>query len=132
MTITIDAPRMPNVFDAGLPTVDYDNETDPYRALAMLRRARRQAPIALGPHGPEFLAYDIVHEASRDRRFVVPQGMFLASQGITSGPLWDRVVATIINMDGDEHHRLRRLVCKRSRREPRNVCAPPSPRSSTD
>jgi cytochrome P450 len=112
MTITIDAQRMPNVFDAGLPRVDYDNVTDPYEALAMLRRARELAPIALGPHGPEFLAYDIVHDTSRDRRFVVPQGMFLASQGITSGPLWDRVVATLVNMDGDEHHRLRRLVCK--------------------
>lgn len=112
MTITMDAPRMPSVFDAGLPSIDYDTETDPYEALATLRRAREQAPIALGPHGPEFLTYDIVHEALRDRRFVVPQGMFLASQGITSGPLWDRMVATIINMDGDEHHRLRRLVCK--------------------
>lgn len=112
MTITLDASHKPNVFHAGLPVIDYDNETDPYEALAMLRRAREEAPIALGPHGPEFLTYDAVHEALRDRRFVVPQGMFLASQGITSGPLWDRVVATIINMDGDEHHRLRRLVCK--------------------
>ncbi|MBB3753904.1 cytochrome P450 [Mycolicibacterium sp. BK634] len=112
MTITIDAPRMPNVFDAGLPAVDYDSVTNPDEALAMLMSARRQAPIAIGPHGPEFLTYELVHDASRDRRFRVPQGMFLASQGITSGPLWDRVVATIINMDGDEHHRLRRLVCK--------------------
>ena len=112
MTVTIDAPRTPNVFHAGLPAIDYDNLTNPDEALAMLMRARERAPIAIGPHGPEVLTYEAVHDALRDRRFQVPQGMFLASQGITSGPLWDRVVATIINMDGDEHHRLRRLVCK--------------------
>jgi cytochrome P450 len=112
MTITLDAARKPNVFQAGLPVIDYDNVTNPDEALALLLQARAQAPIAIGPHGPELLTYEIVHDALRDHRFRVPQGMFLASQGITSGPLWDRVVATIINMDGDEHHRLRRLVCK--------------------
>src|SRR5262249_45112387 len=42
----------------------------------------------------------------------MPQGMFLAAQGITSGPLWDRVAANIISLNGDQHHRLRRLVSK--------------------
>src|ERR1700756_4190751 len=68
--------------------------------------------IALGPHGPELLTYELVRAVLRDTRFRVPQGMFLAAQGITSGPLWDRVAASLISLDGDEHHRLRRLVCK--------------------
>ena len=38
--------------------------------------------------------------------------MFLAGQGITSGAIWDRVTASLISLDGDEHHRLRRLVSK--------------------
>jgi cytochrome P450 len=38
--------------------------------------------------------------------------MFLAAQGITSGPLWDRVATNLISLDGAEHHRLRRLVSK--------------------
>jgi cytochrome P450 len=38
--------------------------------------------------------------------------MFLASQGITSGPLWERVATNLISLDGAEHHRLRRLVSK--------------------
>ena len=38
--------------------------------------------------------------------------MFLAAQGITSGPLWDRVAANILSLDGAQHHRLRRLVSK--------------------
>jgi cytochrome P450 len=42
----------------------------------------------------------------------MPKGMFLAGQGITSGPIWDRVTASLISLDGEEHHRLRRLVSK--------------------
>lgn len=33
-------------------------------------------------------------------------------QGITCGPLWDRIAANILSLDGEEHHRLRRLVSK--------------------
>jgi cytochrome P450 len=68
--------------------------------------------IALGSHGPELLTYELVHSALRDARFSTPPGFILAAQGITSGPLWDRVVNSLPCMDGDEHHRLRRLVSK--------------------
>lgn len=111
MPTTLDT-RFPSVFDAGLPTVDYENALNPDEAHVKLRQAREQAPIALGSHGPELLTYELVHDALRDRRFIVPPGMFLAAQGITSGPLWDRIVTNIISLDGAEHHRLRRLVCK--------------------
>src|SRR5439155_20226170 len=66
----------------------------------------------LGPHGPELLTYELVRTVLRDARFRVPQGMFLASQGITAGPIWDRVATNLISLDGNEHHRLRRLVSK--------------------
>lgn len=56
------------------------------------------------------LTYELVRAVLRDPRFRVPQGMFLASQGITAGPLWDRVATNLISLDGAEHHRLRRLV----------------------
>jgi hypothetical protein len=79
MTITLDAARKPNVFQAGLPAIDYDNATNPDEALAILRQARERSPIAIGPHGPELLTYQIVHDGLRDRRFRVPQGMFLAA-----------------------------------------------------
>ncbi|MDO3635418.1 cytochrome P450 [Mycolicibacterium arseniciresistens] len=109
--MTVTAP-CPNVFDAGLPTIDYDDAQNPDEAHAILCRARERAPIAIGPHGPELLTYDVVRAALRDHRLRVPQGMFLAAQGITSGPLWDRVSALIISIDGAAHHRLRRLVSK--------------------
>jgi cytochrome P450 len=115
MTATVyrsGSPGGPNVFDAGLPVIDYAEAEHPDEAHTIIRQARAKAPIAIGPHGPELLTYDLVHTVLRDPRFRVPQGMFLAAQGITSGPLWDRVVKNILSLNGEEHHRLRRLLCK--------------------
>lgn len=112
MTMTVDRSRYPSVFDVELPTIDYTHADNPDEAHAIVRQAREQAPIAIGPHGPELLTYDLVHAVLRDPRFRIPQGMFLAAQGITSGPLWDRVASSLISLDGDEHHRLRRLVSR--------------------
>lgn len=102
----------PNVFDAGLPILAYDNVNDPDEAHRLISQARTRAPIAMGTHGPELLTYELVRNVLRDPRFRVPQGMFLAAQGITSGPIWDRVAANLISLDGGEHHRLRRLASK--------------------
>ena len=109
-TAAFDRSSCPNVLDAGLPVIDYEHTRHPEEAHAILREARQQAPIALGPHGPELLTYELVRSVLRDPRFRVPQGMFLAAQGISSGPLWDRVATNLISLDGTEHHRLRRLV----------------------
>jgi cytochrome P450 len=112
MTTIVDRSSCPGVFEAGLPTFNYANAQHPDEAHAIIREAREKAPIALGPYGPELLTYDLVHTALRDPRFRVPQGMFLAAQGITSGPLWDRIAVNILSLDGQEHQRLRRLVSK--------------------
>ncbi|OBK22916.1 cytochrome [Mycobacterium asiaticum] len=112
MTITTAHASRPSFFDAGLPSISYGHAQHPDEAHAIVRQAREQAPIAIGPYGPELLSYELVRTALRDPRFRVPQGMFLAAQGITSGPLWDRVVANILSLDGQEHCRLRRLVSK--------------------
>ena len=118
MTATVDrssSPSVRNVFDAGLPTINYAHAEHPDEAHEIISQAREQAPIAMGPYGPELLTYDLVHTALRDPRFRVPQGMFLAAQGITSGPLWDRVALNILSLDGEAHHRLRREACCRAR-----------------
>ena len=112
MTTMIDRPICPSVFAAGLPEIDYEHCQSPDEAHQIISEARRQAPVAIGPHGPELLSYELVRSVLRDPRFRVPQGMFLASQGITSGPLWDRVATNLISLDGAAHHRLRRLVSK--------------------
>jgi cytochrome P450 len=114
MTIDIDTARStcPSVFDAELPSLTYDDTTNPEDAHRRIRQARQQASIALGPHGPELLTHDLVRTLLRDSRFAMPQGLGLEAQGITSGPLWDRTITGILSIDGAEHHRMRRLVSK--------------------
>lgn len=112
MTITVDTSIRPSVFDAGLPEIDYEQCQSLDEAHKIIRQARQQASIAIGPHGPELLTYELVRTVLRDPRFRVPQGMFLASQGITTGPLWERVATNLISLDGAAHQRLRRLVSK--------------------
>jgi cytochrome P450 len=108
MTATLSGPV--SVFDADLPAIDYTEATSWEEVHCILAAARRRSPIALGPHGPELLTYQLVHTALRDPRFVVPRALGLESQGITSGALWDKATRTLLSMDGVEHHRLRRLV----------------------
>jgi cytochrome P450 len=109
--MTVDAAK-PSVFDAGLPTLEYDVTATPQQIYPQFRAAQQIAPIALGPIGPEVLSYDLARTVLRDPAFVVPQGIHLSAHGITSGPLWDRVTRSILNMEGDEHRRLRGLVSR--------------------
>ena len=101
-----------NVLDADLPELDYEKLPDGAAAHAAIRAAHDRAPIAIGPHGPEILDYDLVRAVLRDDRFAVPEGLFLSAQGITSGPLWDRAVTNLLSLNGPAHHRLRRLVAR--------------------
>jgi cytochrome P450 len=111
-TETVGSSTCPNVFDAELPSVAYDHLHNPDEAHRVIGRARRHAPIAIGPHGPEVLSYELVRTVLRDSRFTTARGLGLDLQGITSGPLWERAIANILGLDGEQHHRLRRLVCK--------------------
>jgi cytochrome P450 len=111
-TDTIHAGSCPSVFDAGLPTIAYDHLTDPDEAHRIIAHARQQAPIAMGPHGPEVLSYELVRTVLRDNRFITAHGLGLDIQGITAGPLWERATKNILGIDGDAHHRLGRLVSK--------------------
>jgi len=104
--------QRPSIFDATLPTVDYGDGRDPDEAHRAIRVARRHASIAFGPYGPELLDYELVRTMLRDSRFVMPRGIGLVVQGITSGPVWDRVGKLLVSLNGAEHHRLRRLVAR--------------------
>lgn len=109
---TIETTEHATVFAAGLPVIAYDHLTDPDEAHRIIDAARELAPIAMGPHGPEVLSYDLVRTVLRDSRFLTAHGLGLDLQGITSGPLWDRAISNILGLDGEAHHRLRRLVSK--------------------
>ncbi|BBZ77553.1 cytochrome P450 hydroxylase [Mycolicibacterium anyangense] len=109
MTIT-SAAR--NIFDAGLPTFSYGLDATPHDVIDDLRLAQSQAPIAIGPLGPEILSYELAREMLRDNRFRMPPGITLAAQGITSGPLYDKLMSSLLGLDGAPHIRLRKLVSK--------------------
>jgi cytochrome P450 len=101
-----------NVFDLALPSIAYHDTTDPDEVHRLIGQARKQSPVAMGPYGPELLTYDLVRTVLRDSRFAMPQGIGLVVQGISSGPVWDRVCRLLISLDGAEHQRLRRLVSR--------------------
>jgi cytochrome P450 len=109
--MTVDV-QTASVFDVAWPAIAYHDSRNPDEAHRLINQAREQAPIALGPYGPEVLTYDLVRTVLRDSRFAMPRGISLAVQGITSGPVWDRVCQTIISLDGAQHQRLRRLVAR--------------------
>ncbi len=102
----------PNVFDAGLPTFTYSFNATPHDILDDLRTAQSRAPIAIGPLGPEILSYELARDMLRDNRFSMPPGITLAAQGITSGPLYDKITSSLLGLEGAPHTRLRKLVSK--------------------
>lgn len=101
-----------NVFDADLPALTYDLSSTPAEVWPSLREARSLAPVAVGPLGPEVLSYDMARAILRDPRFAIPPGINLAAQGVTSGPLFDKVMSSLLCLEGAEHQRLRKLVSK--------------------
>ncbi|OBG69491.1 cytochrome [Mycobacterium sp. E3298] len=101
-----------SVFDADLPTLAYHAEETPADVYPRLQAAQRHAPVAMGPHGPEVLSYHLVRSVLRDARFQIPPGINLLAQGVTSGPLWDKVVNSLLCLEGAAHHRLRSLTSK--------------------
>lgn len=109
MTVTSTAP---SVFDADLPTFSYDLTATPHDILEDVRSAQARAPIAVGPFGPEILSYELSRDMLRDNRFRLPPGITLASQGITSGPLFDKMANSLLGLEGAPHVRLRKLVSK--------------------
>ena len=64
-----------NVFDAGL-LLSYGTEESPAEVYPRFQAVQRQAPIAIGPLGPEVLSYDLVRSVLRDTRFQIPPASF--------------------------------------------------------
>ena len=93
----------PTVLDAGLPSIAYDHLTDPEEAHRAIADARRGGSLAIGPHGPEVLSYELVRAVLRDPRFVPAVKLVMSTQGITSGPVWDRANQSILGLEGETH-----------------------------
>jgi len=74
--------------------------------------AREACWYARTPLGYAVLRYDEVLALLRDRRLRQGGVESLAAQGITTGPLADWMRLVILNIDGEQHARLRHLVSK--------------------
>ena len=103
---------LPSIFETAFPAIDYGDGLDPDLAHRVIREAHTQAAIGIGPFGPELLDYELVRTVLRDSRFAMPKGIALVVQGITSGPVWDRIGMLLTGVDSAEHQRLRRLVAR--------------------
>jgi cytochrome P450 len=62
--------------------------------------------------GVQLLRRDAVQQVLRDRRAEARVVAALEAQGVTSGPLYDSLDTSLLNMNGPEHLRLRALVLK--------------------
>ncbi len=102
----------PSILEADLPTFSYDFAATPHDILGDVRRAQARAPFAMGPLGPEVLSYEMARDMLRDDRFRMPPAMMLAAQGITSGPLYDKMINSLLGLEGPPHTRLRKLVAR--------------------
>ena len=74
--------------------------------------AREACWYARTPLGYAVLRYDEVAALLRDRRLRQGGVESLAAQGITAGPLADWMRMGILNIEGEQHARLRHLVSK--------------------
>lgn len=74
--------------------------------------AREACWYARTPLGYAVLRYDEVAALLRDRRLRQGGVESLAAQGITAGPLADWMRMAILNIEGEQHARLRHLVSK--------------------
>jgi cytochrome P450 len=96
---------LPQMYPGMLPTIALAREH--------LTGVRQQSALAKGVFGPLVLRHEDVTALLRDRRLRGP-GMDLARlSGIPEGGrAWKRNEQILLFMEGDDHHRLRRLVSK--------------------
>jgi hypothetical protein len=89
--MTTTAARL-SVFDAALPTVPYHGVRCPDEAHEIIAAARLQAPIAMGPFGPELLTYlgRLALRDSRSRCRRPTAWRCKASRQARSGTRWPR------------------------------------------
>ena len=87
--------------------------SDAAQTRTLFASARSAGPLAKGMFGPVVLKHRDVIELLRDRRLRGPGMDFARMSGIPEGSrAWARQEQILLFMEGDDHHRLRRLVSK--------------------
>jgi cytochrome P450 len=82
---------------------------DPDAALA---RAREAGPVGESEMGTIALGYEAVRTMLQDTRMRPSFPRILERMGVTSGPFYDWMSGSPLDMEGDEHRRWRQLVLK--------------------
>lgn len=99
--------------DADLPVLTPRTATDAAEARAVFAHIRETAPLAKGLFGPIAVHHRDVVDLLRDQRLRGPGMDFARLSGIPEGGrAWRRQEQILLFMEGEEHHRLRRLVSK--------------------
>ena len=100
------------IAELDLPTFDYNDASltgDRFHdALAELRE--RSWVVKAGPVGYLVLDREAATFFLRTPGATFPGRLMLEVQGVTSGPLYERLRGNLLDLNGDDHRRLRKLV----------------------
>jgi cytochrome P450 len=103
---------MAAVTELDLPAFDYTDPElvgDPWHAA--VRDARERGWLARAePVGFFVLDREAASFFLRTPKATFPGSRILEVQGVTSGPLWERLRGNLLDLDGETHRRLRKLV----------------------
>ena len=103
---------MTAVTELDVPTLNYrDEELTGERFRETLRELRERSWIARAdPIGWFVLDQEATALFLRSKAATFPGRMVLEVQGVDSGPLYERLKGNLLDLDGEDHRRLRKLV----------------------
>ncbi|NMO00881.1 cytochrome P450 [Gordonia sp. TBRC 11910] len=90
----------------------YLNVADPTFSLSSeeVRAARERSWFAYTNYGLAILRYDEVNRLLKDRRLVQGSAQWPVRNGIEGGSFAHWWAKTVLNLEGEDHHRIRRLL----------------------
>lgn len=99
------------MIDLELPIIEMFDPSGSERVHARIAELQEQGHwIAHNGYWPVVLTYADAQELWRDPRFATLGVAIMELQGVTSGPLYDRTRRALLNLEGEAHARIRRLV----------------------
>ncbi|HEX8741776.1 MAG TPA: cytochrome P450 [Thermoleophilaceae bacterium] len=100
------------IAELDLPKLEYqDAEIKGPRFQETMRELRERNWLArVDPVGYAVLDREAAAHFLRSRSLTFPGRRMLEVQGVTSGPLYERFKGNLLDLDGDDHRRLRKLV----------------------
>jgi cytochrome P450 len=100
------------VAELDLPKLEYQDPTlTGPRFQEAMRELREESWLArVDPIGFAVLDRESAAHFLRNRSLTFPGRRMLEVQGVTSGPLYERFKGNLLDLDGDDHRRLRKLV----------------------